>query len=107
MMSRSYTNLLDLAEGNFAALGPSGGGGRRRSSGSFGMKRMSRVMTVPGTLSELDGEDEQSEPAATNSVASDVPSSVVGERLHFVPTSAGPDGWWWRPTTSSPPRASC
>ncbi|XP_048564469.1 probable alpha,alpha-trehalose-phosphate synthase [UDP-forming] 7 [Triticum urartu] len=99
MMSRSYTNLLDLAEGNFAALGPAGGGARRRS-GSFGMKRMSRVMTVPGTLSELDGEDE-SEPAATNSVASDVPSSVSGERLLVVSNQLPivarrrPDGRGW------------
>jgi trehalose 6-phosphate synthase/phosphatase len=99
-MSRSYTNLLDLAEGNFAALGPTGGGGRRRS-GSFGMKRMSRVMTVPGTLSELDGEDEYSEPAATNSVASDVPSSVSGERLLVVSNQLPilarrrPDGRGW------------
>ncbi|VAH79691.1 unnamed protein product [Triticum turgidum subsp. durum] len=99
MMSRSYTNLLDLAEGNFAALGPASGGARRRS-GSFGMKRMSRVMTVPGTLSELDGEDE-SEPAATNSVASDVPSSVSGERLLVVSNQLPivarrrPDGRGW------------
>ncbi|XP_062206865.1 probable alpha,alpha-trehalose-phosphate synthase [UDP-forming] 7 [Phragmites australis] len=99
MMSRSYTNLLDLAEGNFAALGPAGGGGRRRQ-GSFGLRRMSRVMTVPGTLSELDGEDE-SEPAATNSVASDVPSSVAADRLIVVsnqlPVVARrrPDGRGW------------
>ncbi|GJM93128.1 hypothetical protein PR202_ga09657 [Eleusine coracana subsp. coracana] len=99
MMSRSYTNLLDLAEGNFAALGPAGGMGRRRS-GSFGMKRMSRVMTVPGTLTELDGEDE-SEPAATNSVASDVQSSLAGERLIVVSNQLPiiarrrPDGHGW------------
>ncbi|KAG2618113.1 hypothetical protein PVAP13_3NG258187 [Panicum virgatum] len=80
MMSRSYTNLLDLAAGNFAALGPSGGG--RRRSGSFGMKRMPRVMTVPGPLSDLDDDDD--EQAATSSVASDVPSSAVGERLIVV-----------------------
>ncbi|XP_047094919.1 probable alpha,alpha-trehalose-phosphate synthase [UDP-forming] 7 [Lolium rigidum] len=77
MMSRSYTNLLDLAAGNFAALGPAGGG--RRRSGSFGARRMPRVMTVPGTLSELDDED-----AATSSVASDVPSSAICERLIVV-----------------------
>ncbi|TVU35105.1 hypothetical protein EJB05_16976 [Eragrostis curvula] len=99
MMSRSYTNLLDLAEGNFAALGPAGGMGRRRS-GSFGLKRMSRVMTVPGTLSELDGEDE-SERAATNSVASDVPSSLAGDRLILVSNQLPivarrrPDGRGW------------
>jgi trehalose 6-phosphate synthase/phosphatase len=67
-MSRSYNNLLDLAAGNFEeAMGPSGSGGRRLS----GMKRMSRVMTVPGTLDELDGDD-------------DVPSSAVGERIIIV-----------------------
>ncbi|CAO2197615.1 unnamed protein product [Urochloa humidicola] len=99
MMSRSYTNLLDLAEGNFAALGPAGGGARRRQ-GSFGLKRMSRVMTVPGTLSELDGEDE-SERAATNSIASDVPSSVGADRMIVVsnqlPVVARrrPDGRGW------------
>ncbi|KAK1558019.1 hypothetical protein QYE76_071994 [Lolium multiflorum] len=80
MMSRSYTNLLDLAAGNFAALGPAGGG--RRRSGSFGARRMPRVMTVPGTLSELDDEDD--ERAATSSVASDVPSSAICERLIVV-----------------------
>ncbi|XP_006644707.1 probable alpha,alpha-trehalose-phosphate synthase [UDP-forming] 7 [Oryza brachyantha] len=102
MMSRSYTNLLDLAEGNFAALGPGagGGGGGRRRSGSFGLKRMSRVMTVPGTLSELDGE-EDSEPAATNSIASDVPSSVAGDRVIVVSNQLPivarrrPDGRGW------------
>ncbi|AQL00502.1 probable alpha,alpha-trehalose-phosphate synthase [UDP-forming] 7 [Zea mays] len=102
MMSRSYTNLLDLAEGNFAALGPAagaGGGGRQRQ-GSFGLRRMSRVMTVPGTLSELDGEDE-SEPAATSSVASDAPSSVAADRLIVVSNQLPivarrrPDGRGW------------
>ncbi|CAA6665653.1 unnamed protein product [Spirodela intermedia] len=56
MMSRSYTNLLDLASGNFPAAG---GGGRRR---------LPRVMTVPAIVSELD--DEQA-----NSVSSDAASS--------------------------------
>ncbi|PWZ30011.1 putative alpha,alpha-trehalose-phosphate synthase [UDP-forming] 7 [Zea mays] len=99
MMSRSYTNLLDLAEGNFAALGPVGGSGRQRH-GSFGLRRMSRVMTVPGTLTELDGEDE-SEPAATSSVASDVPSSVAADRLIVVSNQLPivarrrPDGRGW------------
>ncbi|VAH21201.1 unnamed protein product [Triticum turgidum subsp. durum] len=97
MMSRSYTNLLDLAAGNFAALGPAGGG--RRRSGSFGSRRMPRVMTVPGTLSELDDEDD--ERAATSSVASDVPSSAICERLIVVanqlPVVARrrPDGRGW------------
>ncbi|OEL13200.1 putative alpha,alpha-trehalose-phosphate synthase [UDP-forming] 7 [Dichanthelium oligosanthes] len=46
------------------------------------MKRMPRVMTVPGTLSDLDDDDD--EQAATSSVASDVPSSAAGERLIVV-----------------------
>lgn len=99
MMSRSYTNLLDLAAGNFAAaLGPSGSG--RRRSGSLGMRRMPRVMTVPGTLAELDDEDDE-DAAATSSVASDVPSSAVGERIIVVanqlPVIARrrPDGRGW------------
>ncbi|XP_078168037.1 putative alpha,alpha-trehalose-phosphate synthase [UDP-forming] 7 [Carex rostrata] len=88
MMSRSYTNLLDLAAGNFAALG---GSGTNRS----GMRRMQRVMTVPGTLSELDDE----EPA--NSVTSDVPSSLATDRILIVanqlPVRARrrPDGRGW------------
>ncbi|KAF8696424.1 hypothetical protein HU200_037339 [Digitaria exilis] len=61
---------------------------------------MSRVMTVPGTLSELEGEDE-SEREATNSVASDVPSSLAADRLIVVsnqlPVVARrrPDGRGW------------
>ncbi|KAE8715192.1 putative alpha,alpha-trehalose-phosphate synthase 7 [Hibiscus syriacus] len=58
MMSRSYTNLLDLAEGNFPVM-----------SHPREKKRLTRVMTVPGVISELDDD-----PA--NSVSSDVPSSV-------------------------------
>ena len=66
-MSRSYTNLLDLASGNFPALG----GGANRT------KRLPRVMTVPGIVSELD--DDQA-----NSVSSDVPSSIVQDRIIIV-----------------------
>lgn len=66
MMSKSYTNLLDLASGNFPVMGPT----RER-------KRLPRVMTVPGVISELD--DDQA-----NSVSSDVPSSVVQDRLIIV-----------------------
>ncbi|XP_073006945.1 probable alpha,alpha-trehalose-phosphate synthase [UDP-forming] 7 [Typha latifolia] len=88
MMSRSYTNLLDLAAGNFAALG-GGGGGRS------GLKRMPRVMTVPGTLSELDDEER------ANSVSSDVPSSIVQDRIIIVAnqlpvrSKRRPDGRGW------------
>ncbi|KAK4589530.1 hypothetical protein RGQ29_020202 [Quercus rubra] len=64
MMSRSYTNLLDLASGNFPVMG------REK-------KRLPRVMTVPGVISELD--DDQA-----NSVSSDVPSSVIQDRLIIV-----------------------
>ncbi|XP_078429241.1 trehalose-phosphatase/synthase 7 [Wolffia australiana] len=84
MMSRSYTNLLDLASGNFPALG--GGGGRA--------KRLPRVMTVPGIVSELD--DDQA-----NSVSSDVPSSLSQDRIIIVanqlPIKAKrrPDGRGW------------
>ncbi|XP_010242151.1 PREDICTED: probable alpha,alpha-trehalose-phosphate synthase [UDP-forming] 7 [Nelumbo nucifera] len=64
MLSRSYTNLLDLASGNFPALG------REK-------KRLPRVMTVPGIVSELD--DDQA-----NSVSSDVPSSIIQDRIIIV-----------------------
>lgn len=64
MMSKSYTNLLDLASGNFPVMG------REK-------KRLPRVMTVPGIICELD--DDQA-----NSVASDVPSSIVQDRIIIV-----------------------
>ncbi|KAL4189863.1 hypothetical protein AMTRI_Chr08g209160 [Amborella trichopoda] len=64
MTSRSYTNLLDLATGNFPAPTRSG-------------KRLPRVMTVPGVISELDDDN-------ANSVSSDVPSSVSQERIIIV-----------------------
>ncbi|KAL9257758.1 putative alpha,alpha-trehalose-phosphate synthase [UDP-forming] 7 [Drosera capensis] len=64
MMSRSYTNLLDLASGNFPVT--------LREK-----KRLPRVMTVAGVISELD--DDQA-----NSVSSDVPSSVVQDRVIIV-----------------------
>ncbi|XWS12480.1 hypothetical protein CRYUN_Cryun37aG0092100 [Craigia yunnanensis] len=66
MMSRSYTNLLDLASGNFPVMGQT----REK-------KRLPRVMTVPGVISELD--DDQA-----NSVTSDVPSSVIQDRIIIV-----------------------
>ncbi|EOY27929.1 Trehalose-phosphatase/synthase 7 isoform 1 [Theobroma cacao] len=66
MMSRSYTNLLDLASGNFPVMGQA----REK-------KRLPRVMTVPGVISELD--DDQA-----NSVSSDVPSSVIQDRIIIV-----------------------
>ncbi|XP_051125961.1 probable alpha,alpha-trehalose-phosphate synthase [UDP-forming] 7 [Andrographis paniculata] len=66
MMSRSYTNLLDLVSGNFPAIGA-----------ETERKRFPRVMTLPGNISELD--DEQ-----TNSVTSENPSSIAGDRIIIV-----------------------
>ncbi|KAG5597278.1 hypothetical protein H5410_038510 [Solanum commersonii] len=66
MMSRSYTNLLDLASGNFPVMG------RERDR-----RRMSRVMTVPGSICELD--DDQAV-----SVSSDNQSSLAGDRMIVV-----------------------
>ncbi|KAJ6738322.1 TREHALOSE-6-PHOSPHATE SYNTHASE [Salix koriyanagi] len=66
MVSKSYTNLLDLASGNFPEMGQP----RER-------KQLHRVMTVPGVISELDDD-------VANSVASDVPSSVVLDRMIIV-----------------------
>ncbi|GAA0140641.1 hypothetical protein LIER_01950 [Lithospermum erythrorhizon] len=66
MMSRSYTNLLDLAAGNFPVMG------REREK-----RKMPRVMTVPGSIVELD--DDQA-----LSVASDNPSSLAVDRMIIV-----------------------
>ncbi|KAJ0545792.1 putative alpha,alpha-trehalose-phosphate synthase (UDP-forming) [Helianthus annuus] len=52
MQSRSYTNLLELASGNFPVMG------RERER----RKMMSRVMTVPGSITELDDDQASSDP---------------------------------------------
>jgi trehalose 6-phosphate synthase/phosphatase len=64
MASRSYSNLLDLTS---------------CGSPSFGRekKRLPRVATVAGVLSELDDE-------SNNSVGSDAPSSISQERMIIV-----------------------
>ncbi|KAF5756408.1 putative alpha,alpha-trehalose-phosphate synthase (UDP-forming), Trehalose-phosphatase [Helianthus annuus] len=67
MQSRSYTNLLELASGNFPVMG------RERER----RKMMPRVMTVPGSITELD--DDQA-----SSVASDNPSSLAMDRMIIV-----------------------
>ncbi|RDY10189.1 putative alpha,alpha-trehalose-phosphate synthase [UDP-forming] 7, partial [Mucuna pruriens] len=67
MMSRSYTNLLDLASGNFPAMGRES---RER-------RRMTRVMSVPGFLTDVD--DDQAV-----SVSSDNPSTVTTDRMIIV-----------------------
>ncbi|KAL2487764.1 hypothetical protein Fot_41056 [Forsythia ovata] len=66
MKSRSYTNLLDLVSGNFPVMGKE----KER-------KWFPRVMTVPGSIDELD--DDQ-----TNSVTLENLSSVTGERMIIV-----------------------
>ncbi|KAJ0725408.1 putative alpha,alpha-trehalose-phosphate synthase (UDP-forming) [Helianthus annuus] len=68
MQSRSYTNLLELASGNFPVMG------RERER----QKMMPRSMTVPGSITELD--DDQA-----SSVASDNSSSLA---------MVGSVGWW-------------
>ncbi|KAJ0244944.1 hypothetical protein HA466_0184570 [Hirschfeldia incana] len=72
MISRSYTNLLDLASGNFPVVE------RERSttsSSSSGRRRLlPRVMTVPSNVSEFD--DDQA--------SSDNPSSVSSDRMIIV-----------------------
>uniref|UniRef100_A0A5B6ZBG0 alpha,alpha-trehalose-phosphate synthase (UDP-forming) n=1 Tax=Davidia involucrata TaxID=16924 RepID=A0A5B6ZBG0_DAVIN len=68
MMSRSYTNLLELASGNFPVMGRE----RERER-----RRFPRVMTVPGSIAELD--DDQA-----HSVSSDNPSSLASDRMIIV-----------------------
>ncbi|KAF9619528.1 hypothetical protein IFM89_007276 [Coptis chinensis] len=84
MVSRSYSNLLDLASGDTLNFGRVG-------------KRLPRVMTVAGIISELDDEN-------SNSVNSDVPSSVSQERMIIVGNqlplrahrrSDGDGGWYF------------
>ncbi|KAL8268276.1 hypothetical protein R6Q59_002074 [Mikania micrantha] len=65
MISKSYANLLDLANGNFPAIEEP-----RR-------KMLPRTMTVPGVLTELD--DDQA-----RSVSSDAQSTVLADRLIVV-----------------------
>ncbi|KAJ4829383.1 Sesquithujene synthase A [Turnera subulata] len=81
MVSRSYSNLLDLVSGDSPTFN------RER-------KRFPRVATVAGVLSEFDDEN-------SNSVGSDAPSSVTQERMIIVgnqlPLRAhrSPDGGEW------------
>ncbi|XP_059663272.1 probable alpha,alpha-trehalose-phosphate synthase [UDP-forming] 7 [Cornus florida] len=70
MMSRSYTNLLELASGNFPVMGRERERERER-------RRFPRVMTVPGSITELD--DDQA-----HSVSSDNPSSLASDRMIIV-----------------------
>ncbi|XP_073139414.1 probable alpha,alpha-trehalose-phosphate synthase [UDP-forming] 7 isoform X2 [Henckelia pumila] len=66
MMSRSYTNLLELASGNFPVMG------REKDR-----KRFPRVMTLPGNIAELDDD-------SAVSVSSENQSSVAGDRMIIV-----------------------
>lgn len=63
MVSRSYSNLLDLTSGDSPTFGR-------------GSRKLSRVATVAGVLSELDDEN--------RSNASDAPSSISQERMIIV-----------------------
>ncbi|CAK9173417.1 unnamed protein product [Ilex paraguariensis] len=82
MVSRSYSNLSDLTSGESPTFGRGG-------------KRLSRVVTFAGVLSELDDESK-------SSVGSDAPSSVSQERMIIVGNqlplrahrrSEGEEGW--------------
>ncbi|PON48291.1 Trehalose-phosphatase [Parasponia andersonii] len=64
MVSRSYSNLLDLTSGDSPTSG------REK-------KRLPRVATVAGVLSEIDDDN-------SNSVGSDAPSSISQERMIIV-----------------------
>ncbi|XP_068669780.1 alpha,alpha-trehalose-phosphate synthase [UDP-forming] 5-like [Aristolochia californica] len=66
MVSRSYSNLLELTSGDSPNFGRVGMG-----------RRLPRVMTVAGIMSELDDEN-------SNSAGSDAPSSVTQERIIIV-----------------------
>ncbi|XP_023736189.1 probable alpha,alpha-trehalose-phosphate synthase [UDP-forming] 7 [Lactuca sativa] len=66
MQSRSYTNLLELASGNFPVMG------RERDK-----RKLPRIMTVPGSINEFDDEP-------TSSVASDNASSLSMDRIIIV-----------------------
>ncbi|XP_008792314.2 probable alpha,alpha-trehalose-phosphate synthase [UDP-forming] 7 [Phoenix dactylifera] len=85
MMSGSYTNLLDLASGNFPALSV---GSRRKQ-----MPRM--IRTAPWPRSELDDEE------SAGSGSSDAASSLAQDRIIIVanqlPVRAyrRPDGCGW------------
>ncbi|GLJ28764.1 hypothetical protein SUGI_0567020 [Cryptomeria japonica] len=81
MVSRSYSNLLDLASGDMPNFGRT-------------VRRLPRVMTVPGIISEFDDDN-------ANSVASDAPSSVCMQRMIIVANQLPlracrkPDGTSW------------
>ncbi|CAH8339673.1 unnamed protein product [Eruca vesicaria subsp. sativa] len=66
MISRSYTNLLDLASGNFPVI-------ERERTSSNSSRRLPRVMTVPGNVSEFDDD-----------LSSDNQSSVSSDRMIIV-----------------------
>ncbi|XP_042488876.1 alpha,alpha-trehalose-phosphate synthase [UDP-forming] 5-like [Macadamia integrifolia] len=84
MVSRSYSNLLDLSSGDSPNFGRIG-------------KRLPRVMTVAGIISELDDE-------SSDCFGSDAPSSVTQERIIIVGNqlpirahrrSNGGGGWYF------------
>ncbi|KAM0882206.1 hypothetical protein ACQ4PT_032482 [Festuca glaucescens] len=94
MFSRSYTNLLDLANGNLSALDYAGSGGGGGGGRPPRPRRMQRTLTTPGTLADLDEE-------LAGSVASDVQSSLASDRIIVVANTLPvrcerrPDGRGW------------
>ncbi|XP_047340710.1 alpha,alpha-trehalose-phosphate synthase [UDP-forming] 5-like [Impatiens glandulifera] len=66
MVSRSYSNLLDLTSGDFPSLGRVG-------------KRLSRVATVASFMTEVDDSDN-----SNISVGSEPPSSISQDRMIIV-----------------------
>lgn len=94
MFSRSYTNLIDLANGNLSAL-DYGGGGDEGGGRPPRARPTQRTMTTPETLVELDEEE-------AGSATSDVQSSHANNRLIIVANTLPvrgerrPDGRGWR-----------
>ncbi|KAL5201883.1 hypothetical protein ABZP36_036237 [Zizania latifolia] len=89
MVSRSYSNLLELA---------SGGGGGGEPLPSLGRRRIPRVVTASGIVPDLDGSDDDTDAA---SAASDHSSHAPRERTIIVANQlpirasrrAGGGGW--------------
>ncbi|XP_074290023.1 putative alpha,alpha-trehalose-phosphate synthase [UDP-forming] 7 [Silene latifolia] len=81
MLSKSYSNLLDLLSGDFRTM-------------KLENKGLSRVMTVPGNVNELETEQ-------TQSLSSDSPTTITQDRMIIVANqlpivaNRGLDGTGW------------
>ncbi|RLM87516.1 alpha,alpha-trehalose-phosphate synthase [Panicum miliaceum] len=76
MVSRSYSNLLELASG--------GGGGGGEPLPSLGRRRVPRVVTASGIVPGLDASDDDDDDADAASAASDHSSHAPLERVIIV-----------------------